>query len=118
MGSVWGLRVSMGSVWGHYGVLGSVWGGYGAVQNMAVGKQNLEVMISNSNRSQQDFGTGGGGSEVTGQGLWGQGVAALPGLRSERAWPRYVGVASLWGYKATWAWPLRGGAWAGGGVAV
>ena len=63
-----GLRVSMGSVWGRYGVLGSVWGGYGAVQNMAVGKQNLEVMISNSNRSQQDFGTGGGGSEVTGRG--------------------------------------------------
>nr|ABU88972.1 MHC class II antigen alpha [Gallus gallus] len=27
----------------------------GALQNMAVGKQNLEVMISNSNRSQQDF---------------------------------------------------------------
>ena len=46
----------------------------GALQNMAVGKQNLEVMISNSNRSQQDFGTGGGGSEVTGRGSGGHGV--------------------------------------------
>ena len=58
----------MGSVWGAGVSVGWLWGGYGAVQNMAVGKQNLEVMISNSNRSQQDFGTGGGGSEVTGRG--------------------------------------------------
>ena len=61
--------------WGQCGVvMGRLWGGYGAVQNMAVGKQNLEVMISNSNRSQQDFGTGGGGSEVTGRGSGGHGV--------------------------------------------
>ena len=55
----------------------------GALQNMAVGKQNLDVMIHNSNRSQEDFGTGGGGqrSEVRGRrgrggggGLWGYGV--------------------------------------------
>ncbi|XP_010725523.2 mamu class II histocompatibility antigen, DR alpha chain-like, partial [Meleagris gallopavo] len=40
----------------------------GALQNMAVGKQNLDVMIHNSNRSQEGFGTGGLGSEVKGRG--------------------------------------------------